>query len=252
MSIPSTKPSIVITGASAGIGRALATEYASRGYRLGLTARRLDVLKALRSELLQRFAQCSQIEIVALDVDKLDQVQPVLNGLFTSLGGADIVVANAGINRLTRVGRGALADELAILQTNVLGAIATCSSAAEHMLARGQGQIVGISSLASLLPLPMQGAYCASKTAFSRYLDNARTELKRKGIAVSTIMPGFITTDIVEGVDNRRMPFAISPEKAAKQMAEQISRRVAHGVVPGWPWRALRHVLPLIPVRFLM
>ena len=155
---------IVITGASAGIGRALAEACFQRGYHLGLTGRRMGALESLRSELLaSRPLGQQRIELCSLDVDLSETVAPALHGLFEQLGNVDIVVVNAGINEFSKVGRGDFLKEQHVLQTNLIGAVATVNAAAEYFIAKGRGHIVGISSLASLKGMPTQGAYCASK-----------------------------------------------------------------------------------------
>jgi short-subunit dehydrogenase len=237
---------VLITGASAGIGRALAFEFAARGYHLGLAARRLDLLQTLREELRARYPDAARrIEIVALDVDQSSSVAPTLQTLFDALGGVDIVVVNAGVNRFTPVGKGKLEVATALLQTNLIGAIATVEAAVEHFLTRGGGQVVGVSSLASLQAIPKQGAYCASKAAFSMYLDAARIELRHKNIAVCTILPGFVLTDIMPKME--KYPFAVSAEKAAKEIVTLVEKRKPFGIVPAWPWRWLRPLLGHFP-----
>ncbi len=237
---------VLITGASSGIGRALALEFAARGYHLGLAARRLDLLAQLRDEVQSRYpdpARC--IEIVALDVDHSATLAPTLRPLFAALGTVDIVVVNAGVNRLTPVGRGGLAQAAQLIQTNLIGAIATSEAAIEHFLAQGRGQLVGISSLASLQAIPKQGAYCASKAGFSMYLDAARVELKRKNIAVCRILPGFVLTEIMPKME--KYPFAVTAEQAARESVNLIEQRKAVGVVPAFPWRWLRPLFGHIP-----
>jgi short-subunit dehydrogenase len=237
---------VVITGASSGIGRALAFEFAARGYHLGLAARRLDLLAQLRSEVQAKYPDpARRIEIVALDVDQPAAVAPTLHPLFEALGGVDIVVVNAGVNRFTPVGRGELAQATQLIQTNLIGAIATAEAAVEHFLGRRAGQLVGISSLASLQAIPKQGAYCASKAGFSMYLDAARMELKRKNIAVCQILPGFVLTEIMPKMD--KYPFAVSAEQAAREAVSLIEKRKAVGVVPAFPWRWLRPFFGHIP-----
>ena len=116
---------VVITGASAGIGRALAFEFAARGYKLGLTARRMEVLEQVREEIRAAHPSSVQrIELQRLDVDATETVGPALHALFAALGGVNIVVVNAGINDPTFIGKGHLAKEAKIIQTNVIGAIA--------------------------------------------------------------------------------------------------------------------------------
>jgi short-subunit dehydrogenase len=240
------KKTVLITGASSGIGRALAFEFAARGYHLGLAARRLDLLQTLREELRSRYPDGSRrIEICALDVDQSSSVAPTLQVLFDALGGVDIVVVNAGVNRLTPVGKGKLEVATALIQTNLIGAIATVEVAVEHFLTRGGGQVVGISSLAALQAIPKQGAYCASKAAFSMYLDAARIELRHKNISVCAILPGFVLTDIMPKME--KYPFAVSAEQAAKEIVTLVEKRKDRGIVPAWPWRWLRPLLGHFP-----
>ena len=147
-------------------------------------------------------------------------------------------------------GGGDLDKELNLIHTNLAGATATINAATEHFLQRGSGHIVGISSLASLQPVASQAAYCASKAGLSMYLKSARIELRHMGIAVTDILPGYIKTDIVEGVDIGKLPFAISPEQAAREMTNLIEKRVQSGVVPAFPWKLVRPFLGHLPERF--
>jgi len=241
---------VVITGASSGIGRALALEMARRGHALGLTARRMALLEQFRDELHAAHGKKLRVELATLDVCQSASVGPTLRELFARLGGIDTIVVNAGANDITHIGGGDLEKELNLIQTNLIGAIATINAATEHFLKRGKGHIVGISSLASLQPVATQAAYCASKAGFSMYLDSARVELKRKGIAVTDILPGYIKTDIVEGVDIGQLPFAIPVEQAAREMARLIEKRVKSGVVPAFPWKLVRPFMGHLPERF--
>lgn len=241
---------VVITGASTGIGRALALEMARRGHALGLTARRLPLLETLRDEIHAAHGRQLHVELATLDVCQSATVSATLHDLFARLGGIDTIVVNAGANDITHVGGGDLEKEVNLIQTNVVGAIATIDAAAEHFLKRGKGQIVGISSLASLQPIASQAAYCASKAGLSMYLDSARIELKRKGITITNILPGYIKTDIVEGVDIGKLPFAIAVDQAAREMATLIERRVKSGVVPAFPWKLLLPFFGHLPERF--
>lgn len=237
---------IVITGASAGIGRALAQECFNRGYNLGLTGRRMEALESLRNELRTSRPHGHQvIELIALDVDDSASVSPTLQTLFERLENVDIVVVNAGINEYSKVGRGDFAKEQHVLQTNLIGGIATVNAAAEYFLGKGSGHIVGISSLASLKGMPTQGAYCASKAGFSMYLDSARIELKHKNIRVTKILPGFVVTDIMPNIE--KFPFAVPAAQAAREMLDLIEKGKELGVVPGYPWRFLRPLIAHIP-----
>jgi short-subunit dehydrogenase len=237
---------VLITGASAGIGRALAFEFAKRGYHLGLVARRLELLTQIREELLAKYPDAQRrIEVGCLDVDDAANVASSLQPLLDALGGVDVVVVNAGVNRFTAVGKGHLGREIEVIQTNLIGAIATAEAAVAHFLVRGKGHLVGISSLASLQGMPYQGAYCASKAGFSAYLAAARIELKRKKILVSSILPGFVVTDIMPNLD--RYPFAVSAAQAAKETVALIEQRKPLGIVPAFPWKWLRPLLGHLP-----
>lgn len=234
---------LIITGASAGIGKALAWEFARRNCRLGLTGRRLEALEQLQSELQAQTGV--EVHITRVDVDESDSVEQNLLALCTKLGDVDSIVINAGINNFTRVGNGQLADETAIIRTNLIGAMATANAAVSYFLERGRGQIVGISSLASLQPIPSQAAYCASKAGISMYLDALRIEHKDNNIDVTQIRPGFIKTEIMENID--RYPFAISAEQAAKEMATAILARRKDVFVPRFPWSLFRPALGHLP-----
>ena len=242
-----TASTIVITGASSGIGRELALEMARRGNSLGLTARRLPLLEQLREEIHTTINKNLKIELAALDVCQTATVVTTLHELFARLGGIDTIVVNAGANDMTRIGEGDLGKELNLIDTNLCGAIATVSAATEHFLPRGKGHIVGISSLAALQPMPLQAAYSASKAGFSMYLKVARMDLRAKGITITDILPGYVATDIVEGVDIGKMLFAIGAPQAAREMARLIERRVASGIVPAFPWKLARPFLGHIP-----
>ncbi len=239
---------VVITGASSGIGKALAIEFAKRGYNLGLAARRLDKLEALKNEIAQQKTGSDTpavVQVCELDVDDTHRVGPTLHGLFEQLGQVDTVVVNAGVNQMTSVGKGQLDDELALIQTNLLGAVATVNAAVEYFKTQKKGHVVGISSLASLTPIPKQAAYCATKAGFSMYLDAAAVELRKQNIRFTKILPGFVKTDIVENMD--QYPFIVSAEQAAKEIVDHIEKGRSVGVVPGFPWKFVKPVLSNLP-----
>lgn len=244
MSISRTEPrTVVITGASAGIGRALALEFAARGCRLGLLGRRRDALDEVQREITALGAPTPVT--VTLDVDDVEAIKPTLDRLFAQLDTVDVFIANAGINAFTRVGAGDLATERRVLQTNVVGAIACIDAAAAYFIARRVGHVVGISSLASMIAAPTQGAYCASKAALSAYLRVARIELSRHGVRVSNVMPGFVVTDIMPNIG--KYPFAIPAPQAAREIADSIDAGKHEIIVPGFPWKLFRPFFRLIP-----
>lgn len=238
--------SVVITGASAGIGRALAFEFARQGYHLGLVARRLERLESLKAEIVASYGQKKMdINLAVCDVDDIDVLPSKLQALFNSMGKVDIVVVNAGINEFSRSGKGQFSIDQRIIQTNLIGAMATTDTAVKYFRQRGGGHVVGVSSLASLKGIPKQAAYCASKAGLSIYLESIGFELANKNIRVTTILPGFIETEIMEDIS--QYPFSISAEKAAKEMVKDILKEKKISVVPAYPWRLISPLMRVIP-----
>ena len=237
--------SVIITGASSGIGAALAHEFANRGYNIALCARRVEKLEALQQALTQKNSNL-QIITAALDVNALDTVPVVLNDIKSRLGNIDIVVANAGITGVRRTGSGDLSVDKSILQTNLFGAIATIDAAVAIFREQGFGQIVGMSSFSAFRGIPGSAAYSASKAALTNYLQAVGTELyRKKDIKVTAIHPGFIRTEIDDNID--KFPFVIDADKAANTMVNAIEKGKTDIVVPSWPWAILRKVMPKLP-----
>jgi len=237
--------SVVITGASSGIGAALAHEFANRGYNIALCARRVEKLEALQQALTQKNSNL-QIITAALDVNALDTVPVVLNDIKSHLGNIDIVVANAGITGVRRTGSGDLSVDKSILQTNLFGAIATIDAAVAIFREQGFGHIVGMSSFSAFRGIPGSAAYSASKAALTNYLQAVGTELyRKKDIKVTAIHPGFIRTEIDDNID--KFPFVIDADKAANTMVNAIEKGKTDIVVPSWPWAILRKVMPKLP-----
>ncbi|MDX1669018.1 MAG: SDR family NAD(P)-dependent oxidoreductase [Limnobacter sp.] len=234
----------LITGASSGIGKALALEMARRGYNLALTARRTDKLEQLQAQIAD-INPLAAVEIASMDVQKTYTIAGIFQDLIKRLQHIDVVVVNAGSNMMTGVGKGQLKEQLDMLQTNVMGAVATVDAAAEYFRHCKKGHIVGISSLASLTAIPKQASYCASKSAFSMYLESAALELSRHNIAVTRILPGFVKTEIVENME--QYPFLVTAEQAASEIADNIEKKKAESVVPGYPWAVVKPFMRSIP-----
>ncbi|HYW92458.1 MAG TPA: SDR family oxidoreductase [Gammaproteobacteria bacterium] len=237
--------SIMITGASSGIGKALALELASRGYSLGLAARRKDGLDALAAEIRQRHGDGFRVETRPLDVTDYDAVPRVLQEFVDALGGLDIVFANAGIGSEGRIGDGHFEDARRTIETNVIGAMATVDAAAAYFLERGHGHVVATSSVAAFRGLPGSSAYCASKAALTTYMGALRAETWKRGIAVTVLHPGYIDTPINSTMASR--PFLITVDKGARLIADMIERRVPSATVPVWPWNVIGRVLRWLP-----
>jgi short-subunit dehydrogenase len=243
-----TRTSVLITGASSGIGLALAHEYAARGFNLVLAARRIETLAALKSEIVTRHPQCL-VHTHALDVTHYDDVFATLAAAAKQLGTIDIVIANAGIGSPGRVGHGYFNEHRAIIETNVIGAMATCDAAIKLFKQQRAGHLVVISSVAAFRGLPGGSAYGASKAAIATYAESIRAETHASAIQVTTIFPGFIDTPINQSNPNR--PFLITPARGAKLIADKIERRVQSAVVPAFPWVLVKWLAKAIPTSML-
>jgi hypothetical protein len=239
--------SIFITGASSGIGEALAVEFAQRGYDIAIAARRADRLEAQANRL--RGLGATRVLPVALDVTDVDGIAGALQRAVTELGRLDIVVVNAGVGYSLPAGKGKFELVRRTLDTDLTGAIATIEHALPLLRAQGGGQIVGITSIAGVRGMPFMGAYSAAKAGLHRYLQALRAELHQEPIVVTELAPGYIDTDMNRDVANR--PFVIPVTKGAAIMARMIERKVGHRYVPMWPWTLVAPILRILPTRFL-
>ena len=235
---------ILITGASSGIGRALAYELAERGYALALTARRLEALEDLRDDIKAKHSSATVV-VHPLDVVAYDSVPEAISTCVAELGGLDILFANAGIGLGEKVGKGDFSKARQTIETNLLGAIATVDAAVQYFLEQGRGHIVGVSSVAAFRGLPRSSSYSASKAGFAIYLESLRAEMIRKNIHVTVLYPGYIDTPLNDMLPSR--PFLISVEKGATIIADLIERKVKSSTVPVWPWCILGRLLKLLP-----
>jgi short-subunit dehydrogenase len=232
--------SVVITGASSGLGAALARCYAGSGASVGLIARRGAELEQLAQEFPGLCATQSA------DVRDSGAMRQAASALIAHHGLPDIVIANAGISigTLTELAE----DEQVfrdIFDINVIGMVNTFQPYIAAMRERGYGVLVGIASVAGYRGLPGATAYSASKAATIAYLEGLRVELRGSGITVITICPGYIATAMTAG-NPYRMPFIISAETAAEKIVAVIARRKTFAVLP-WPMAIvarLMHVLP--------
>jgi len=232
-------PKVVITGATSGIGRALAIEYARRGATLALIGRRQEVLDQLAASLPVR-SFC-----YAVDVRDGAALAHTAQDFIARAGCPEIVIANAGVSAGTLSG---LAEDNAvfeeILATNVTGMMLTFQPYIEAMRARGSGILVGIASVAGFRGLPGAAAYSASKAAAITYLESLRLEL-RGSVDVVTICPGYIATPMTSG-NPYPMPFLMAPDVAARNIADVIARRKRFHILP-WQMGVVAALLRNLP-----
>jgi hypothetical protein len=231
---------VFITGASSGIGAALAQVYAAQGATLGLVARRAAELTA------QAAALPGNHHTYAVDVTDKDALIAAARAFEAATGGADIVIANAGISVGVLTEYYEDLDALAqTFATNVFAMAATFHPFIAPMRARGRGQLVGIGSVAGIRGLPGSEAYCASKAAVISYLESLRVELARDGIRVQTICPGFVRTPLT-AKNPYPMPFVIDADDFARRAVAAIARGTSYAVVP-WQAALIAKILRLLP-----
>ncbi|MGH8672176.1 MAG: SDR family oxidoreductase [Burkholderiales bacterium] len=231
---------VFITGASSGIGSALAREYATQGAVLGLTARRRGLLDALATDI-GGGAFC-----YAADVRDTQAMAEAARSFIAQAGVPDIVIANAGIAIGTLTQH---AEDIQIFQdiidTNLLGVVKTFQPFIAPMSAAGHGALVGMSSVASFRGLPGASAYSASKAALNTYMESLRVELRGSGVDVITICPGYIRTPMT-AVNPYPMPFIISAQSAARKIIEAIASRKKFAVLP-WQMAVTGAALRMMP-----
>jgi short-subunit dehydrogenase len=231
---------VFITGASSGIGLALAEEYLRRGAVLGLVARRGETLTAFAT----RFPSAS-VAIYPADVRDAAALAHAAAHFVALYGPPDVVIANAGVSRGALTGHGDLDAFRDVMDTNYFGMIATFEPFVADMVGRRRGTLVGIASVAGVRGLPGSGAYSASKSAALKYLEALRVEMRPKGVSVVTIAPGYIRTAMTEH-NPYPMPFLMNADTFATKTADAIERKLRFATFP-WQMRVAGMLLHATP-----
>ena len=237
------RPLVFITGASSGIGRALAECYHRAGWRLALVARREFEIKSWADAL---GLSADSYEIYGADVSQPDSIIAAGQACLARQGLPDVVIANAGISVGMDTAERADLDVMArVFATNNLGLAATFHPFVAAMARRGSGRLVGMGSVAGIRGLPGHGAYCASKAAVISYCESLRGELRASGVRVVTISPGYVDTPLTR--ENRyRMPFLMTPEAFAESAFKAIETGSSYRVIP-WQMGVAAKLLRLLP-----
>ena len=232
---------VFITGASSGIGAALASVYAHRGAQLALLGRREDALRALEASL------PGEHRVYVLDVRDRQALHAAATD-FLAAGDVDVVIASAGISVGTSTEE---RDDYqvfeSIIATNLNATVATFEPFIASMKKRGQGRLVGIASVAAVRGLPGAGAYSASKAAVRNYCESLRVELSLSGVKVVTLAPGFIQTPMTAH-NPYKMPFLMPVDRFAREAVRAIDRSLPYIVIP-WQMGWVARLLSIVPDR---
>ncbi len=209
-----------LTGASSGIGEALAYELARRGARVAITARRKELLDDIVTKIVAAHGEAHSFPG---DVLNLEEMKGVVDSIEKTMGPIDLAIPNAGTHIFSKPEQFDSAEYLSIMQLNFGGVLHCLEAVIPRMLLRGGGHLAPVASLAGYRGLPRAAAYGASKSALIHFLESVRFHLQPKGIAISIVNPGFVKTPLTDKNDFF-MPFLISSERAAKIICNGIER----------------------------
>lgn len=236
-----TNKVVLITGASSGIGRALAIQLSRKGAAVGLLARRADVLKQVAEDI----ESCGgRALVLPADVTDSAAVRNAARELRQRFGPIDVLVANAGISVNTFVPDLCEKKIAELININVTGVVNSVSAVLPDMVSRGSGHLVGNSSLAAYRGLPKTAAYCASKAAVSSFMEAIRIDLRGSGVDVTIIHPGFVKTSLIEHI--RRTPYVMELDHAVRKIIRAIEKRKKRYSFP-WQLATVARACKIMP-----
>jgi short-subunit dehydrogenase len=239
---------ILITGASSGIGAGMAREFAKKGYNLAICARRLDRLEILKQELENTYN--IRVMTKTLDVTHHQQVFEVFHAFQKDFGTLDRIIVNAGIGDGRRIGKGFFDINKATVETNFISALAQCEAAVEIFRQQEFGHLVVISSMSAIRGMPKHlTAYGASKAGVAALAEGIRAELINTPIKVSTIFPGYIRTEINEGA--KKLPFEVDEKTGSRLLVAEIEKEPVKAYVPKWPWLPIGLAMKILPLKIV-
>ena len=242
---------VLITGASSGLGEGMARLFASLGYNLAICARRTDRLEHLKSEIMDKYPDI-RVEYQALDVSDYDTVFQVFDAFADDFGSIERVVVNAGIGDSRRIGKGHFETNRRTADVNFVAALAQCEAAMNIFRAQNSGHLVVISSMSAMRGLPRHlTTYGASKAGLAHLAEGIRADmlLTNLPIKVSTIYPGYIRTEINEG--SKPLPFEVDTDTGTKAIVAAIEAGVDEACVPSLPWSMVSHAMKHLPLQVM-
>lgn len=240
---------ILITGASSGLGAEMARQFAALGHDLALCARRTDRLDELRAEITAAHPGV-RVAVKALDVTDHDAVFRVFEEFADELGGLDRVIVNAGLGKGQPLGTGRFDANRETAETNVIGALAQTEAAAAIFRRQGRGHLVMVSSISALRGMPKNiTTYAATKAAVAHLAEGFRADVHGTPIKVTVLYPGYIVSEM--SGTSARTPLMASTEAGVRAMVEAIEKEKKSARVPAWPWAPLGLVIKHVPVGVL-
>lgn len=239
------RQNILITGASSGLGKGMAIEFAKQGRNLALCARRLDRLEELKRDL-EAINPNITVVIKTLDVNDHEQVFEVFKAFNTEMGTIDRVIINAGMGKGASIGTGYFNANKQTAVTNFVSALAQAEAGMEIFRAQNSGHLVTISSISAVRGFRRaMTVYAATKAAVTSLTEGIRLDVMNTPIKVSCIHPGFIRSEINEKVE--KVPFIVDTETGCKALVKAIEKEKANSFVPTWPWAWLHWLLRVAP-----
>ena len=238
---------ILITGASSGLGAEMARQFAALGHDLALCARRLDRLEELRAEITAAHP-ARRVEVRELDVTDDEAVHRVVADLAATFGHLDRVIVNAGLGKGAPLGTGKHHANRQTAVTNFLGALAQTDAALEVFRAQGAGHLVMISSMAAMRGMPgSTTTYAATKAGVAHLAEGVRADVHGTPIKVTVLYPGFIASEMNDGTGGNP-PMLVSTEKGVRAMVAAIEKEKDSACVPPLPWAPLSVVMKHAPL----
>jgi short-subunit dehydrogenase len=244
---------ILITGASSGLGAEMALQFAALGYDLALCARRTERLEELKKEIANDHPGV-RVEVKALDVNDHDAVFRVFREFADEFGTLDRVIVNAGLGKGQPLGKGRFDANKQTAETNFIGALAQTEAAAEIFRKQNAGHLVMVSSISAVRGMPGNiTTYAATKAGVAHLAEGFRADVMRTPIKVTVLYPGYIQSEM--SATSGKTPLMVSTEKGVRSMVRAIEKETPSARVPAWPWEpfgfAMKH-LPLKVARRLM
>ncbi|MDQ2042728.1 SDR family oxidoreductase [Pseudoalteromonas sp. 20-92] len=243
------RKNILITGASSGLGKGMAKEFAKKGCNLALCARRYELLELLKAELEQVNPNIA-VSIKVLDVNNHEQVFCVFKAFNEEFNGLDRIIINAGMGKGASIGTGYFTANKQTAETNFVAALAQAEAAMEIFRAQNHGHLVTISSISAVRGFRRaMTVYAATKAAITSLSEGIRIDVINTPIKVSCVHPGFIRSEINEKV--KTVPFIVATETGCKALVTAINKEKANSFIPTWPWAFLHWILRIAPLTTL-